>query len=268
MQQKDDDGNGFIRFEGVSKRFGHVTVLKDLNLAIRRGEKVSLIGPSGSGKTTILRILMTLERIEGGVVWIGDKPLWHRQTGKGLEPANESHLRVMRRSIGMVFQHFNLFPHMTAFENVARPPQLALGTRKDEAEETARTLLAKVGLSAKMDHYPSQLSGGQKQRVAIARALAMRPEIMLFDEVTSALDPELVEEVLNVLRDISRETKMTMLMVTHEMSFAHEFSDRILFLDGGSIVEQGHPDEIFGNPREERTRSFLKKVVAAGQRLD
>lgn len=257
-----------IRFENVAKSFGSVRVLQDLNLSIASGERLSLIGPSGSGKTTILRILMTLETIDAGVVWVDDKPLWHKSTPAGLVPADEAHLRLMRRGIGMVFQHFNLFPHMTALENVARPPQLALGASRKEAVAAAESLLAKVGLTEKMGHYPSQLSGGQKQRVAIARALAMRPRVMLFDEVTSALDPELVEEVLNVLRAISKETSMTMLMVTHEMSFAHEFSDRVLFLDGGRVVEEGHPDQIFKAPRELRTQAFLKKVVAAGQRLE
>ncbi len=257
-----------IRFEGVAKRYGQTTVLDNLNLEVKSGEKLSLIGPSGSGKTTILRILMTLEKIDDGRVWIDEKPLWHMERNGGLIDADEKHLNAMRSQIGMVFQHFNLFPHMTAKDNVSRPQQIVLGKSKAQANELALELLDRVGLRDKCDHYPSMLSGGQKQRVAIARALAMKPKIMLFDEVTSALDPEVVDEVLQVLRNISKETSMTMLMVTHEMSFAHEFSDRILFLDGGKIVEEGPPDEIFRFPREKRTQTFLRKIAAAGHRVD
>lgn len=259
--------SAIIRFEKVTKRYGELTVLDSVDLTIRAGDKVSLIGPSGSGKTTILRILMTLEAIEAGHVWVADHPLWHMNVGGELKPANESHLRRMRSKIGMVFQHFNLFPNMTAKENISNPQRIVLGVGKDEADANAVRLLEKVGLGNKLDHYPVMLSGGQKQRVAIARALAMKPEIMLFDEVTSALDPEMVDEVLQVLRDISDQTNMTMLMVTHQMSFAHEFSDQILFLDKGRIVEQGPPEEIFKKPQEERTKMFLNKIVAAGQDL-
>ncbi|MGJ7566398.1 ectoine/hydroxyectoine ABC transporter ATP-binding protein EhuA [Variovorax sp. GB1R11] len=258
----------FIRFDGVVKRYGTSVVLDNLHLGIHEGEKLSLIGPSGSGKTTILRILMTLEKIEGGHVWIEDKPLWHMPKQGQLVPADERHLALMRAQIGMVFQHFNLFPHMTARENISRPQRIVKGTDKAVADKIAMELLDRVGLAAKADNYPSMLSGGQKQRVAIARALAMQPRIMLFDEVTSALDPEVVDEVLQVLRNISRESRMTMLMVTHEMSFAREFSDRVLFLDGGKIVEQGPPDQLFHAPREPRTKSFLKKIAAAGHRVD
>ncbi|BCN36826.1 ectoine/hydroxyectoine ABC transporter ATP-binding protein EhuA [Alicycliphilus denitrificans] len=257
-----------IRFEGVVKKYGQTTVLDNLNLEVRSGEKLSLIGPSGSGKTTILRILMTLEKIDGGCVWIGDEPLWHMPRNGSLVPADEKHLHAMRSQIGMVFQHFNLFPHMTAEENVSRPQQIVCGKPRAEADKLARQLLEQVGLGGKSGHYPAMLSGGQKQRVAIARALAMNPRIMLFDEVTSALDPEVVDEVLQVLRSISKETSMTMLMVTHEMSFAHEFSDRVLFLDGGKIVEEGPPDQIFRAPAEKRTQAFLRKVAAAGHRVD
>lgn len=256
--------NDFIIFKGVEKRYGDVVVLRGLNLSIKRGEKLSLIGPSGSGKTTILRILMTLDEIQDGSVWINGKPLWHMKQEGDLVPANEAHLRKMRSQVGMVFQHFNLFPHMTAFDNIARPPQLSLGMNKTEADAQARDLLQRVDLADKANSYPSQLSGGQKQRVAIARALALKPDILLFDEVTSALDPELVEEVLNVLRDIGDTTNTTMLLVTHEMQFAREFSDRVLFLDGGTIVEEGSPSIVFSDPKEERTRAFLKKVIAAG----
>jgi len=258
----------FIAFENVEKRFGSHVVLDKTNLTIARGEKLALIGPSGSGKTTVLRVLMTLERIQSGCVWIDGEPLWHMYRNGRLVDADERHLHQMRRQIGMVFQSFNLFPNLTVFQNVAEPPQISIGLDKNEAEERAAQLLRMVGLSDRLHHYPAQLSGGQKQRVAIARALALRPAILLFDEVTSALDPELVEEVLNVLRDIARTGDATMLFVTHQMSFAHELADRVVFLEAGRIVEQGPPDQIFGEPREDRTRSFLRKVIAAGQRID
>lgn len=258
----------FIVFKDVEKRFGSHVVLNKTNLAINRGEKLALIGPSGSGKTTILRVLMTLEPIQGGSVWIKGEPLWSMYKNGRLVDVNEQHLRRMRRQIGMVFQNFNLFPNLTAFQNVAEPPQISAGLSKQEANERALDLLCMVGLADKIDHYPAQLSGGQKQRVAIARALALRPSILLFDEVTSALDPELVEEVLNVLREIARSGDATMLLVTHEMSFAREFADRVLFLEDGRIVEQGPPEQIFQNPVEERTRTFLRKVIAAGHRID
>ena len=258
----------FIVFKDVEKRFGSHVVLNKTSLTIDRGEKLALIGPSGSGKTTILRVLMTLEPIQGGSVWINGEPLWSMYKNGRLVDANEQHLRKMRRQIGMVFQSFNLFPNLTAFQNVAEPPQISAGLSKQETSERAFDLLRMVGLADKIDHYPAQLSGGQKQRVAIARALALRPSILLFDEVTSALDPELVEEVLNVLREIARTDDATMLLVTHEMSFAREFADRVLFLEGGRIIEQGPPEQIFRNPVEERTRTFLRKVIAAGHRID
>jgi polar amino acid transport system ATP-binding protein len=253
-----------IRFDRVCKSFGSLEVLKDLSLEVAPMEHVALIGPSGSGKTTILRILMTLENIQGGTVQVEGEQLWHEQKDGRLRPASEAHLRNMRRSIGMVFQQFNLFPHLTTIRNVADPPALALGTPKEEAHKRALELLEMVGLSDKIDQYPAQLSGGQKQRVAIARALNMSPKIMLFDEVTSALDPELVEEVQLVLRQLAEETDMTMLFVTHEMQFAQEVADRVLFFDDGQIVEEGPPHEIFTNPRHERTQAFLRKIVAAG----
>ena len=253
-----------IRFNDVCKSFGPLQVLKDLTLQVQPREHVALIGPSGSGKTTILRILMTLENIQGGTVQVEGEQLWHEEKNGQLQPAGEAHLRRMRRSIGMVFQQFNLFPHLTVVRNVADPPRLALGIPKEEANKRALELLEMVGLTDKIDQYPAQLSGGQKQRVAIARALNMSPKIMLFDEVTSALDPELVEEVQLVLRQLAEETDMTMLFVTHEMQFAHEVADRVLFFDGGQIVEEGPPDQIFTNPRHERTQAFLRKIVAAG----
>ena len=253
-----------IRFNDVCKSFGPLEVLKDLSLEVQPREHIALIGPSGSGKTTILRILMTLENIQGGTVQVEGENLWHEEKDGHLQPASEAHLRRMRRSIGMVFQQFNLFPHLTVIRNVADPPKLALGIPKEEAHERALELLEMVGLTDKIDQYPAQLSGGQKQRVAIARALNMSPKIMLFDEVTSALDPELVEEVQLVLRQLAEKTDMTMLFVTHEMQFAHEVADRVLFFDGGQIVEEGPPDQIFTNPTHERTQAFLRKIVAAG----
>ncbi|AYG64296.1 ectoine/hydroxyectoine ABC transporter ATP-binding protein EhuA [Rhizobium jaguaris] len=253
-----------VRFENVAKRYGALTVLDNLNLEIARNEKVSIIGPSGSGKTTVLRMLMTLERINGGVIWVDAEPLTHMEKKGQLVPASDRHLRRVRGKIGMVFQHFNLFPHMTALQNCMEAPVSVLGLTKQEAEGRAVDLLNLVGLSDKKNHFPIQLSGGQKQRVAIARALAMRPKVMLFDEVTSALDPELVGEVLNVIRKLGAEHDLTMLMVTHQMGFAKEFSDRVCFFDGGKIVEQGPPEQLFGSPQNARTRQFLNAVLEAG----
>ena len=253
-----------VRFENVSKRYGSLTVLDGLNLEIARGEKVSVIGPSGSGKTTVLRMLMTLETINDGVIWVEGEPLTHMKKNGKLVPADLAHIRRIRAKIGMVFQSFNLFPHMTAMANCIEAPMTVLGMKRAEAEARAAELLELVGLAQKKDHYPSQLSGGQQQRVAIARALAMRPKIMLFDEVTSALDPELVGEVLQVIRQIGREHDLTMLMVTHQMGFAKEFSDRVCFFYQGKICEQGPPSELFGAPKNERTRQFLHAVLEAG----
>jgi polar amino acid transport system ATP-binding protein len=250
-----------IEFKDVSKYFGSLKVLDGLNLEVGAGEKLALIGPSGSGKTTILRILMTLETIESGLITVEGKPLWHERVGEALVPASEMHLQKMRQIIGMVFQQFNLFPHLTALSNIEQPQILVRKSTKDDAREKAANLMDLVGLEDKKDHYPHQLSGGQQQRVAIARALAMDPKIMLFDEVTSALDPELVDEVLSVLKKIATTTDTTMLTVTHEMNFAREFADRVLFFDNGQIVEQGLPEAIFTNPQEPRTRGFLKKYI-------
>ncbi|TIL38103.1 MAG: ectoine/hydroxyectoine ABC transporter ATP-binding protein EhuA [Mesorhizobium sp.] len=252
-----------VRFENVTKRYGALTVLDELNLDIARNEKVCIIGPSGSGKTTVLRMLMTLERIQGGVIWVDGEPLTHMQKNGQMVPASDRHLRRVRGKIGMVFQHFNLFPHMTALQNCMEAPVSVLGLPKKQAEARAAELLDMVGLSDKKSHFPIQLSGGQKQRVAIARALAMRPKVMLFDEVTSALDPELIGEVLNVIRKLGAEHDLTMLMVTHQMGFAKEFSDRVCFFYGGKIVEQGPPDQLLGNPQNERTRQFLSAVLEA-----
>jgi polar amino acid transport system ATP-binding protein len=253
-----------VRFDNVSKRYGQLTVLDELCLDIARGEKVSIIGPSGSGKTTVLRMLMTLETINDGVIWVEGEPLTHMKRGNDLVPADLGHIRRIRAKIGMVFQSFNLFPHMTALQNCIEAPVTVLGMKRTEATERAAGLLDMVGLSDKKGHYPSQLSGGQQQRVAIARACAMRPKIMLFDEVTSALDPELVGEVLQVIRQLGREHDLTMLMVTHQMGFAREFSDRVCFFYQGKIAEQGPPAELFGSPRNERTRQFLSAVMEAG----
>jgi len=253
-----------VRFDNVAKRYGALTVLDDLCLDIARGEKVSIIGPSGSGKTTVLRMLMTLESINDGVIWVEGEPLTHMQRGDRLVPAAPAHIRRIRAKIGMVFQSFNLFPHMTALQNCIEAPMTVLGMKRSEAEARAADLLDMVGLAEKKGHYPSQLSGGQQQRVAIARACAMRPKIMLFDEVTSALDPELVGEVLEVIRALGREHDLTMLMVTHQMGFAKEFSDRVCFFYQGKIAEQGPPAELFGAPKNERTRQFLNAVLEAG----
>ncbi|CAH2404001.1 MULTISPECIES: ectoine/hydroxyectoine ABC transporter ATP-binding protein EhuA [Mesorhizobium] len=253
-----------VRFDNVSKRYGALTVLDGLNLEIARGEKVSIIGPSGSGKTTVLRMLMTLETINDGVIWVEGEPLTHMERNGKLVPADLAHIRKIRAKIGMVFQSFNLFPHMTAMQNCIEAPITVLGMKRADAEARAAELLDMVGLSEKKDHYPSQLSGGQQQRVAIARACAMRPKIMLFDEVTSALDPELVGEVLEVIRKLGREHDLTMLMVTHQMGFAKEFSDRVCFFHAGKICEQGPPSELFGAPKNERTRQFLHAVLEAG----
>jgi polar amino acid transport system ATP-binding protein len=253
-----------VRFDAVRKRYGPLTVLDDLKLDIAANEKVALIGPSGSGKTTVLRMLMTLERIDGGVIWVDGEPLTHMERNGRLVPADQRHLRRVRAKIGMVFQQFNLFPHMSAIRNCMEAPMRVLGLSRKDAGARAAELLEMVGLSDKKDHYPSQLSGGQQQRVAIARALAMRPKVMLFDEVTSALDPELVGEVLNVIRKLGTEHNLTMLMVTHQMGFAKEFADRVCFFYQGRIAEEGPPDRIFVQPREERTRQFLRAVLEAG----
>ncbi|MCR4267983.1 ectoine/hydroxyectoine ABC transporter ATP-binding protein EhuA [Nitratireductor sp. ZSWI3] len=253
-----------VKFDNVTKRYGSLTVLDSLNLEIAPNEKVAIIGPSGSGKTTVLRMLMTLERINDGVIYVDGEPLTHMERNGGLVPADERHLRRVRGNIGMVFQHFNLFPHMSALKNCMEAPIHVLGLPRREAEERAAELLDMVGLGDKKNHYPSQLSGGQQQRVAIARALAMRPKVMLFDEVTSALDPELVGEVLQVIRRLAKEHSLTMLMVTHQMGFAKEFADRVCFFHSGKIAEQGAPEAIFNNPQEERTRQFLSAVLEAG----
>ncbi|HLH50055.1 MAG TPA: ectoine/hydroxyectoine ABC transporter ATP-binding protein EhuA [Roseiarcus sp.] len=249
-----------IRFDQVTKRFGDLVVLDRFDFAVAQGEKVTLIGPSGSGKSTVLRILMTLEPFQDGSLTIADIP-YHQPNGRGAFRATEQHLRKIRTNVGMVFQSFNLFPHMTVLRNVVEAPIAVLGLKRAEAESRAIELLRLVGLADKKDHFPSQLSGGQQQRVAIARALAMRPRVLLFDEPTSALDPQLVGEVLGVIRALAQEHDLTMLLVTHEMRFAREISDRVCFFDKGRIVEQGSPDQIFSKPNQPRTREFLNSVL-------
>jgi polar amino acid transport system ATP-binding protein len=250
-----------IEFRDVLKKFGDHTVLEHLNFQAAAGERVTLIGPSGSGKTTILRLLMTLEELSGGYIFVDGKPLVYEEVGGKRVRLKDKQRRQMTRSIGMVFQHFNLFPNMTVLENIVEAPIHVLGRTKDEAADRASGLLEKVGLADKKDARPSQLSGGQQQRVAIARALAMDPEILLLDEVTSALDPELVGDVLGVLRDIAETTDITMLIVTHEMQFAREVSDRVMMFDSGSIVEEGSPEKIFSAPEHKRTQNFLQAVL-------
>ena len=253
-----------IRFDKVTKCYGALTVLDSLNLEINSGEVVAVIGPSGSGKTTVLRVLMTLEKINEGVIWIDGEPMNMMRQGEALIPASHAHVRKLRSKIGMVFQSFNLFPHMTVLGNCIEAPIHSLGLPRVEAVERAEGLLARVGLADKRNHYPGQLSGGQQQRVAIARALAMQPEILLFDEPTSALDPEMVGEVLEVIRDLARTHSYTMLLVTHQMGFAREVADRVCFFEGGKFVEEGKPDAFFTQPQSPRAAQFLSKVLQAG----
>ena len=239
-----------IVVKNLKKTFGHLEVLKDINMEVEEGEVVCLIGPSGSGKSTFLRCLNRLEDITDGVVLVDG----HAMSDKKIN------LNKIRENIGMVFQHFNLFPHLTVLDNITIAPVELKKMTKAEARDKAMEFLEKVGLSDKASAFPAQLSGGQKQRVAIARALAMNPDIMLFDEPTSALDPEMVGEVLEVMKQLAADG-MTMVVVTHEMGFAREVADRVVFMDGGYIVEEGTPEEVFGHPKEERTISFLNKVL-------
>ena len=250
-----------VRFRDVRKAFGDLVVLDDLTFDVRTGEKLVIIGPSGSGKTTILRVLMTLERPDRGTVEVAGEQLYHIERRGKLARAPERHVREVRLKVGMVFQHFNLFPHMTSRQNVALGPNKVLGLSRREANERADEFLAMVGLADKADQHPAKLSGGQKQRVAIARALAMQPEVMLFDEVTSALDPELVGEVLNVVRDLAHNTRMTMLIVTHEIGFARDIGDRLVMFDHGRVIEEGRPEEMLTQPNEPRTQQFLRAVI-------
>ena len=255
--------NPIISMQRVRKSYGELLVLDDLDLQVPPSQKLALIGPSGSGKSTILRVLMTLERVDSGQVFIDGQAVWEQDRGGRQVPAGSRRLREIRSKVGMVFQQFNLFPHMTVFKNLTVAPMRVLGLSQESARGRALALLEKVGLLDKIEAYPAQLSGGQKQRVAIARALAMQPRIMLFDEVTSALDPELVGEVLQVLEMLAQESDITMLIVTHHMGFARDIADRVVFLDRGRIVEDAAPKIIFSQPREARTRKFLGSILAA-----
>ncbi|MFA8385151.1 MAG: amino acid ABC transporter ATP-binding protein [Pelagibaca sp.] len=251
------DQSHFVEIRHAQKSYGQLEVLKDISLNVERGQIVAIIGPSGSGKSTLLRAINDLDSLTGGEIWLDgvqvNKDLPHRQY--------EKHINAMRQDIGMVFQHFNLFPHLTARENVVMAPKMLKGLSKEDANKLAEEQLEKVGMLDRIDYYPSRLSGGQKQRVAIARALAMKPKLMLFDEATSALDPELVDEVNMVMKKLAEE-HMTMIIVTHEMDFAASVCDRVLFMDQGVVVEEGPPEIVFKNPTKDRTREFLRKHLA------
>ena len=249
-----------VKAEGVHKRFGRLEVLRGITLEVGRGEVMCIIGPSGSGKSTFLRAINHLEKINRGRLWVDGELVGYVQRGDKLHELPDKVVAKRRAEIGMVFQRFNLFPHKTALENVIEAPRLVRGVPKSQAVEEATALLDRVGLSDKLASYPSQLSGGQQQRVAIARALAMEPKLMLFDEPTSALDPELVGDVLDVMRGLA-DDGMTMVVVTHEMGFAREVADKLVFMDGGVIVEAGDPREVLANPQHERTKLFLSKVL-------
>jgi polar amino acid transport system ATP-binding protein len=249
-----------LRIEQVNKAFGRNHVLRDVSLDVHAGQVQCVIGPSGSGKSTLLRCVNWLEVPDSGHVYLEGQPIGYRWDGDSLRERSSAQLAVQRRQMGMVFQGFHLFPHRRVIENVTEGPIIVNGLDRRTAREQAMELLTKVGLAEKADAFPASLSGGQQQRVAIARSLAMRPKLMLFDEPTSALDPELVGDVLDVMRDLADEG-MTMVVVTHEMSFARDVADHVVFMDGGSIVEAGKPELIFGAPEHERTRSFLARVL-------
>ncbi|MBV8258289.1 MAG: amino acid ABC transporter ATP-binding protein [Actinobacteria bacterium] len=249
------NGNGrFVAVERVTKRFGELEVLREVTLEVPEHDVVCLIGASGSGKSTLLRCLNLLEQVEEGDIVIDGQPVTNGKVD----------VNALRKKIGIVFQAYNLFPHMTVLQNVTLAPRKARGASRDEAEERARTLLRRIGLEDKADEYPDKLSGGQQQRVAIVRALAMEPKLMLLDEITSALDPQLVSEVLNLVRELA-ESGMTMILATHEMGFAREVADKVCFLDAGAILEEGDPAEIFTAPKEPRTREFLARVLESGR---
>ena len=258
--QPADAGGEMVRAEKIVKRFGQLTVLNGVDLTVKRQEVVVVIGPSGSGKTTMLRCINHLEKIDGGRIYVDGSLVGYREVKGKVVEDSEANIAKMRSQIGFVFQRFNLFPHKTAIENVIEAPIHVLGEPKDVVRERGMELLAKVGLAEKANAYPHKLSGGQQQRVAIARALAMKPKLMLFDEATSALDPELVGEVLKVMRQLAEEG-MTMVVVTHEMGFAREVADRVIFMDKSVIVEQGPPEQLFENAQSDRTRDFLRMVL-------
>ncbi|MBO3751605.1 amino acid ABC transporter ATP-binding protein [Streptosporangiaceae bacterium NEAU-GS5] len=249
-----------VRAEGVRKCYGHDEVLQGVNLAVSHGEVMCVIGPSGSGKSTFLRCVNHLEKIDAGRIWVDGRLVGYRQRGDKLYELCDRDVAEQRRDIGMVFQRFNLFPHMTVLDNVMEAPMRVKRDPRELAQACSLELLDRVGLTRHQQNYPSQLSGGQQQRLAIARALAMRPKLMLFDEPTSSLDPELVGEVLDVMRDLAHDG-MTMIVVTHEMAFAREVGDSLVFMDGGAIIEKGAPREVLANPRHERCKAFLSKVL-------
>ncbi|WP_275979999.1 amino acid ABC transporter ATP-binding protein [Couchioplanes caeruleus] len=249
-----------VRAEAVHKSFGSLEVLKGVDLVVRPGEVSCVLGPSGSGKSTFLRCINHLEKINAGRIFVDGDLIGYRERGGKLHELKEKEVAAQRRSIGMVFQRFNLFPHMTVLQNVMEAPCRVKKESKADVRDRAAALLDRVGLGDKVENYPGQLSGGQQQRVAIARALAMRPKLMLFDEPTSALDPELVGEVLDVMKGLARDG-MTMIVVTHEIGFAREVGDSLIFMDGGVVVEQGPPREVLSNPQQERTKAFLSKVL-------
>jgi polar amino acid transport system ATP-binding protein len=255
-----DDAEPLVLAEQVRKRFGSLEVLQGIDMTVMPGEVACLLGPSGSGKSTFLRCINHLEKIDGGRLSVNGHLVGYRQKGDKLYELKDAEVAQRRRDIGMVFQRFNLFPHMTALRNVMEAPVQVLGRNRKQAKDEALTMLDRVGLGDRCDHYPSQLSGGQQQRVAIARALAMHPRLMLFDEPTSALDPELVGEVLDVMRDLA-QGGMTMIVVTHEIGFAREVGDTLTFMDQGVVVESGPPKEVIANPQHSRTRDFLSKVL-------
>ncbi|OMH29287.1 ectoine/hydroxyectoine ABC transporter ATP-binding protein EhuA [Tersicoccus phoenicis] len=249
-----------VRIEGLHKFFGDHHVLRGIDLTVGRGEVCVVVGPSGSGKSTVLRCVNQLETISAGRILIDDELIGYREQDGRLHDLTPRQIAAQRREVGMVFQRFNLFPHMTALQNVIEAPMQVKGLKRPDAVRRAHELLERVGLADRAGHYPSQLSGGQQQRVAIARALAMDPELMLFDEPTSALDPELVGDVLEVMKDLAR-SGMTMMVVTHEMGFAREVGDTLIFMDQGAVVESGHPRDVLSNPQNPRTQEFLSKVL-------
>ena len=247
--------SAFVELEGVTKRFGDLVVLRSVDLSVGEHQVVCLIGASGSGKSTLLRCVNLLERIEEGTIVVDGQTITNGKVD----------VNALRRKIGIVFQAYNLFPHMTVLQNVTLAPRKVLGTPRSRAEASARELLKRIGLLDKAAEYPDRLSGGQQQRVAIARALAMNPKLMLLDEITSALDPQLVAEVLSLVRSLTEEMGMTMIIATHEMSFAREIADKVCFLDAGVILEEGPPEQIFTAPQQERTRQFLARIIEAGR---
>ena len=249
-----------VRMAAVDKRYGDYQALRNIELEVRAGEVLCIIGPSGSGKSTLLRCINQLESIDAGAIWVDGDLIGHRVVGQALRPLGDAQVAAQRRKIGMVFQRFNLFAHMTVLQNVIEGPVTVQRRPREEATRKARELLGRVGLADRQNHYPSELSGGQQQRVAIARALAMQPQLLLFDEPTSALDPELVGEVLAVMRDLAA-SGMTMVVVTHELGFAREVADRVVFMDAGAVVEQGPAADVLTAPQHQRTREFISAVI-------